>query len=131
MDVKYNKFQFECPIFEYQKHMCDKQGLKKHIRNVHEVSNEEELNLKLKNVKIIKSEKEKTIILNSKDEIDKLKEKELGEEFFDCEIGNYVKVCLSCPVESCKKKSKSLDNLMQHIRKTHNVNTKTARLFSK
>ena len=38
---------------------------------------------------------------------------------------------MSCPVESCKKKSKSWDNLMQHIRKTHNVNTKTARLFSK
>ena len=131
MDVKYNKFEFECPIFECQKHMCDRQGLKKHIKNVHEVYDEEELNLKVKNAKIIKSENEKTIILNSKDEIDKLKEKEIGEECFDCEIGNYVKVCYSCPVESCKKKSKSWDNLMQHIRKTHNVNTKTARLISK
>ena len=105
MDVKYNKFQYECPIFECKRHMSDRQGLKKHIRNVHEVSNEDELNLKLKNVKIIKSEKEKTIILNSKDEIDKLKEKEIGEEFLDDETGNFVTVCLSCPVESCKNKS--------------------------
>ena len=104
MNYTYIKYKFECPIFECHKRLYDKQGLKKHIRNVHDVSNEDELNLKLKNVKIIKSEKENTIILNSKDPIEKLKEKEIGEEFFDCEIGNYVKVCLNCPVESCKKK---------------------------
>ena len=104
MNVKFNNFRYECPIVECRKNMFDKQGLKKHIRNVHEVFDEEELNLKLKNVKIIKSVKEKTIILKSKDEIDKLKEKKIGEEFLDGETGNLVRVCLSCPVESCKNK---------------------------
>ena len=103
MEFTYIKCQFECPIFECHQRLYDKQGLKKHIRNVHSVSNEE-CDIKVKNAKIFKSEKENTIILNSKDENDKLKEKEIGDEFFDCEIGKNVMVCYGCPVESCKKK---------------------------
>ena len=128
MNHTYIKFQYEC--FECSNIFYDKQGLKKHIKNVHNVSKEES-DVKVKKAKIIESEKENMIILNSKDENEKLKDKKVGDEFFDCEIGKFVKVCYGCPVENCEKKSKNYDNLMQHIRKTHNVKTKIARLYSK
>ena len=127
MDFKYIKFEFKC--FNCGKSIYDKQGLKKHIKNVHSLSDEES-DIKVKNAKIIKSEKENIIQFNIKDENDKLKDKKVGDVFFNREIGNFVKVCYGCPVENCEKKSKNWDNLMQHIRKTHHVNLKTAPKFS-
>ena len=101
MNHTYIKFQYEC--FECSNIFYDKQGLKKHIKNVHNVSKEES-DVKVKKAKIIESEKENMIILNSKDENEKLKDKKVGDEFFDNEIGNLVKVCYGCPVENCEKK---------------------------
>ena len=101
MKFTYIECRFKC--FECGKSFYDKQGLKKHIQTVHNLSNEE-INIKVENAEIFKSEKENTIIFKSKDENDKLKEKEVGDVFFDSEIGNFVKVCYGCPVENCKKK---------------------------
>ena len=101
MEFTYIKCRFKC--FECGKSFYDKQGLKKHIKTVHNLSNEES-DMKVKNAEIFKSEKENIIILNSKDENDKLKEKEVGDVFFDYEIEKNVMVCYGCPVENCKKK---------------------------
>ena len=133
MLVKFDIVRYQCSFVECGKIIYDKQGLKKHIRNVHQVLDDNKLNVKLKSAKIIKSTKENIITLKSKDskQIDKLKEKQIGEEFLDRDTGNLVRVCLGCPVESCKNKSKSLESLTEHIRKNHNLDRATAHSFSK
>ena len=101
MNFTYIECRFKC--FECSKRFYDKQGLKKHIKNVHNLS-DEEINIKVENAEIFKSEKENMIIFKSEDENDKLKEKEVGDVFFDYEIEKNVMVCYGCPVENCKKK---------------------------
>ena len=100
MEITYIECRFKC--FECSNIFYDKQGLKKHIKNVHNLS-DEEINIKVEKAEIFKYEKENMIIFKSEDKNDKLKEKKVGDVFVD-EIGNFVKVCYGCPVENCKKK---------------------------